>query len=295
MGAKQSIVFIINPISGNINKDDVPKWIAQHIDGDVYDYEIRHTQHAGHGHELAQAAIEQGNNIIIAIGGDGTIHEVASALVSTDAILGIIPLGSGNGLARHLRIPLDPIAAMKLIPSGTVLKMDTARVNASFMVATAGLGFDAQVAHRFSELSGRGFLGYVKAIIKELRHYAPIEIVLESGDRKIQGKFFMASIANISQFGNGFAISPLSDVQDGLLEVCLIRKVNVWNMWRIAWAMYRHTLHQLSAVEIFSVDTVTLELPNAVNKIHIDGEPLESDKRVSIQVHPKSLKVLVPH
>lgn len=294
MDSKQSIAFIINPISGNIDKSKVPTWIDQIMSPVKVHYTIVYTEYEGHGSILAKEFVTEGYTIIVAVGGDGTIHEIASALVATPSVLGIIPLGSGNGLARHLGIPLDTQEAIELIANGDVSAIDTATLNGSFMVATAGLGFDAHVAHRFAKYEGRGFKGYVKAIIQALKSYKPVDIEIMTSDRLIKGSFFMTSIANISQFGNGFAISPLSDVQDGLLEICLIRKVNWFNMWSIAWAMYRYTLHKHPSVEIFSTTNASIKLTEKNNKIHIDGEPRDVSAEILIEVKPKSLLLKVP-
>ena len=213
--------YIINPHSGANNKDTFLRIVTllksdpQHV--------IWETTQPLEAVDFAKKAIQQGATKIIAVGGDGTINEVASVLVGKSIPLGIIPVGSGNGLARHLNIPLDYKKAFKKALVGASIKIDVGYINNKPFFCTAGIGFDAAVAHRFANSSGRGLINYMKATIKTLFNYKPIEVSINKAPLE---KVFSLSIANANQFGNNAYISPFSNIQDGQLELVKIGILN---------------------------------------------------------------------
>ena len=241
--------------------------------------------------QMAQKAIAQKAEKIIAVGGDGTINEVASALIETTIPLGIIPLGSGNGLARHLNIPLHPKEALHVALHGKEIAMDVGLINNRPFFCTMGIGFDAQVATRFSKSEKRGFKNYVKATIRTLFHYQPIKISLNHGPFE---KVFSLTIANANQFGNNAYISPYSDVQDAQLEVVKIKPLNIFQAAYMAIRLFSKTIHTSKNASIQSVKSLRIQYASK-QPLHIDGEAeLTTQETIEITIEPLSLLVVVP-
>ena len=183
MENRQHILFIINPISGTSNKDEIPQLISKHLDQERFSHEVRFTEYAGHAAEIARQSAEAGIDIVVAVGGDGTINEVARSLVHTQTALGIIPCGSGNGLARHLCIPMDTVKAIELINQCQIESFDYGVINGLPFFCTCGMGFDAFISLKFAEAGKRGPITYVENVLKEGLKYQPetYEIVDENG------------------------------------------------------------------------------------------------------------------
>ncbi|MCC6702819.1 MAG: diacylglycerol kinase, partial [Fluviicola sp.] len=225
---KKKIRFIINPISGGVKKAKVPQMIEAHLDHTLFDYDIAITQYKRHAKSIAEESAKEGIDIVCAVGGDGSVHEVGTALIGTKCHLAIIPTGSGNGLARHLKIPLKTPEAIKNINQLHSICMDTALANDKPFLGVGGYGFDAFIAKRFDEYHIRGFWGYTQLVYEEYFSYNPPKMKIELPDETIKGKFLLCSIANSSEFGNGFVISPKSTVVDGQMELVLLSKFAWW-------------------------------------------------------------------
>lgn len=280
--------FIINPNAGSKNKVKYTKLInliksnSHHI--------IWETTEPLEAVNFALKAIEKGASRIIAVGGDGTINEVASVLVGKTIPLGIIPVGSGNGLARHLNIPLDYKMAFRKALVGAYIKIDVGYINHKPFFCTAGIGFDAAVAHRFAKGNGRGLINYMKATIMTLFKYKPIQVAINDS---IKEKVFSLSIANANQFGNNAYISPFSNIQDGQLELVKIGILNKIQAGIIAVRLFKKNIHHSNNVTLQSFTQASIHyVQNA--PIHIDGENLLTDNELlNITISPMALTVIV--
>lgn len=293
---KKKIRFIINPISGGVKKAKVPQMIEEHLDHDLFDYDIAITQYKKHAKSIAEESAREGIDIVCAVGGDGSVHEVGTALVGSKCHLAIIPTGSGNGLARHLKIPLKTPQAIQNINQFNSLLMDTGLANDKPFLGVGGYGFDAFIAKRFDEYHIRGFWGYTQLVYEEYFSYNPpkmkIELMGENGQpgEIIKGRYLLCSIANSSEFGNGFCISPNSNVVDGKMEFVLLSKFAFWKTLGILGRFFFKRIEGSGHIRIvpFEKARITLETPLA----HYDGEPFDVRKEINIQIIPKSLYVL---
>ncbi|MGE4540303.1 MAG: diacylglycerol kinase family protein [Bacteroidales bacterium] len=292
---KERLLFIVNPISGNTQKESFPDFVKSILDTQRFDYKIIYTEGPGHASELSRQAVADKYDIVVAVGGDGTINEVARCLVNTDTKLGIIPSGSGNGLARHLNIPLSLEGALKLINKGLSSKIDTAIINdKEVFISIAGVGFDALVAKLFARDRGRGFFTYFKIVAAKFQYYKPksYELILENGEHLKTRAFFIA-FANSSQFGYNTTIAPEAELNDGLLDVCIVQKPNIFEMPLIINLLLLKMIHKSRYVQVLK--TSELIIKRKKNRvINLDGEPIKLKKNLHIKVNPLSLNVIIP-
>ena len=226
---KEKILFIVNPISGHHDKSKFPSIVEKLIDKDKYDYTITLTEYGGHAVELTKQAIDNQYDIIVAVGGDGTINEVATTMIGASQTFAIVPYGSGNGLARHLHLPLKPDKVItEVINKGVKSKIDTAAMNGVPYISIAGVGFDAIIADFFAQDPHRGIKTYVKLVTKEYLHFQPkkYHLILD-GKEEIDCEPFFISFANSNQFGSNAVVSPTASLNDGLLDVCIFKKPNM--------------------------------------------------------------------
>jgi YegS/Rv2252/BmrU family lipid kinase len=280
--------FIINPNAGSKNKAKYTKLI--HLIKSNSNHIIWETTEPLEAVAFTQKAIEKGATRIIAVGGDGTINEVASVLVGKAIPLGVIPVGSGNGLARHLNIPLDYKKAFKKTLVGASIKIDVGYINHKPFFCTAGIGFDAAVAHRFAMGNGRGLINYMKATIITLFKYTPIQVRINNNAIE---KVFSLSIANANQFGNNAYISPFSNIQDGQLELVKISILNKIQAGIIAVRLFKKNIHNSNNVTLQSCKQASIHYLNNA-PIHIDGENLLTDNELlNITISPMALTVIV--
>ena len=287
---KKKIRFIINPISGGTRKAKVPEMIEKHLDHSLFDYDIAITQYKKHAKSIAAESAREGIDIVCAVGGDGSVHEVGTAITGTNCHLAIIPTGSGNGLARHLKIPLKTPEAIKNINELNSLLMDTGLANDKPFLGVGGYGFDAYIAKRFDEYHIRGFWGYAQLVYEEYFSYNPPKMKIELDNETIRGNYLLCSIANSSEFGNGFIISPKSNVYDGQLEFVLLSKFPFYKTLTILMRFFLKKVEGSRHIRIvpFKKVRITLEAPLA----HYDGEPFDVRKEINIEIIPKSLHVL---
>ena len=205
---KKKIVFIINPISGTVSKSGIPALIEQVLDKEKYSYEIRETEHAGHAEEIAIECKEQGVDVVVAVGGDGTVNEVARGITNSNTALGIIPCGSGNGLARHLMLPMDFKKDIDILNQCEIHDLDYGIINDHAFFCTCGMGFDAFISMKFAEAGKRGLTTYVENVLKEGLNYKPETYRIEDENGTIINRAFLISCANASQYGNNAYIAP---------------------------------------------------------------------------------------
>jgi len=291
---KKKIFFIVNPLAGGKKKSNVVRNIQQNTDTASLDYEIRLTERAGHATELSREAIERGFDIIVAAGGDGTINEVARELIGKETILGIIPLGSGNGLARHLGIPRYVSQAVRLINMANYILIDTAEINGYPFISIAGVGFDALVAKEFAKNKKRGFITYFNIIRNRLIGYKPKKytLVFDEG-RQITDRAFFISFANSNQFGYNTTIAPNARLNDGLLDVCIVKKPKLPELPVVINLLFLKRIDLAPGVTIVQSKGLTVNRKKA-RLVNIDGEAVKMGKKLRIVVKPLSLKVIIP-
>ena len=288
---KRKVLFIINPISGGRRKDNFPDLLSRNLDQRKFEPEYIYTEYRGHARVIAERAVEEGIDIVAAVGGDGTINEIASAVESTRSALAIIPWGSGNGLARFLNIPLKTSAALKNLNRTTVQLIDTAIFNEKKFFNMAGIGFDAHISAHFAKNKTRGFGGYIKATLREIALYRSQLYKIDIDGVEIERKAFMVSFANSSQFGNNAYVAPKASVKDGVLDVCIIKPFPLYYFPVIVYHMFRKTAHRSRYVEIIQGKAIKVEreTPGAV---HLDGEPEMMGREFTVEIRPLSLAVM---
>lgn len=284
------IRFIINPVSGVGKKGMFPELIERYIDSDRFDYDIVYTEYRKHAKELASRSSLEGIDIVCAVGGDGSVHEVGTALIGTKTKLAIIPTGSGNGLARHLNIPLNIEKAIQNINEMNVMKMDTVLVNDKPFLNAGGYGFDALIAKKFDEGKKRGFVTYIKLVLREFFRYNPVNVSVDVNGQVKSMPVMLCTIANASEFGNGFCVSPKSDVTDGKIELFLLKPFRLWSLPLLAFQFFRRRSDRSKFTEIISFEKARISLSKSM--AHYDGEPFDVRKELNVQVVPKSLHIL---
>lgn len=291
---KKKIIFIINPISGHHNKNNFPHLVDKHIDKNQYEYSIAFTEYAGHATELTMKAIEDGFEYIAAVGGDGTINEIAKCLIGKKQVLIIIPLGSGNGLARHLELPFKVERLInEVINNGKVYKIDTAVMNGIPFISIAGIGFDALIADYFAKDENRGFLTYAKLVTEKYPNYKQKEYTLILDDETtIECKPFFVTFANSSQFGYNAEISPKASVQDGLLDVCIFKKPNILEVPIVATYFLVKQIDKSNFIDIYKAKKIKV-IRKEAEVTNIDGEPVEMNKDITVEINPLSLNILL--
>ncbi len=291
---KSKIIFIVNPISGGRRGINLSSIINKRVDRNKFDFEIILTEYAGHAVEISKQKVKEETDIIVAVGGDGTINEVAANMIGSKSILGIIPHGSGNGLARHLSIPRITEKAIELINLTNTTKIDTATINGTAFISIAGLGFDAHVANLFANSKRRGFLTYFKIIAENYHDYKPKKytLKLDSG-RTIDTEAFFISFANSNQFGFNTSIAPNAKLNDGKLDICIVKKPFLVEIPLIANLLLLRKINLSPHVEIITSSNFTVsQAENCV--ANIDGEAIKLGKELHVKVKPLSLNIIIP-
>ncbi|MBS1525653.1 MAG: diacylglycerol kinase family lipid kinase [Bacteroidetes bacterium] len=287
---KSKALFIINPVSGGRNKDNVPELIEKNLDPHLFEPTIVFTNRAYHATKLAKNGIGQ-YDYIIAVGGDGTVNEIASAVVGTDAVMGIIPFGSGNGLSRFLGIPMDTEKAVRTLNERRIETIDAARLNRQWFFNIAGMGFDAHIGEVFAQNKTRGFVTYIKAAFAEVLNYKPERYQIEVDGKIFDREAFMVSFANSSQFGNNAHVSPRASVQDGLLDVCIVKPFPLYRFLEMGIRMFLKLADRSRYVEIIRGRHIFVKRTQA-GAVHLDGEPQIMEADAEINVVPNSLKII---
>ena len=291
---KKKIIFIVNPISGHHNKNNFPNLVNNYIDKNQFEYKIVYTERANHPTELTMQAIEEGYEYIAAVGGDGTINEVAKCLIGKEQILIIVPLGSGNGLARHLGLPFKTERLInEVINKGKVYKIDTASMNGTPFISIAGIGFDALIADYFAKDGNRGWKTYAKLITEKYPNFKPKEYTLILDDEKtVQCKPFFVTFANSSQFGYNAEISPKASVQDGLLSTCFVYKFSkIGALMRLPFLAIGAHEH-FKGFKVFDCKSIDIKIKKPM-ALHTDGEYLGDVTEVSYRCLPGKMRFMV--
>ncbi|MBO4231936.1 MAG: YegS/Rv2252/BmrU family lipid kinase [Bacteroidales bacterium] len=291
----KKILFIINPISGKKRKDFLVEKIRQKFDNEAFDVEIAYTEHAGHGAELAAAAVLRGTDVIAAVGGDGTINEVASQLLNTNTTLAIVPLGSGNGLAHHLAIPQNANKCLQLIADKCDKPelVDTCSINDDFFFSIAGVGYDAKVAYDFNHGNERGFHGYFKYILKDYFNYNYNTYIIDCDGDRIEKKAFFITFANSSQWGYNVKIQPKASVQDGLVDVCIAKKPHWFALGDTVASLLMNRIDHRKLIEYKKCKELVISIKDGQKMFwHVDGDSREPVEKIVIKIIPHSLKVI---
>lgn len=290
---KKKIRYIINPKSGTKRKVDIKTLLNELTDAHTVDIDICLTKEPKHATELAKEAAEKKYDIVVAVGGDGSANETAKGLTGSGTALGIVPTGSGNGMARHLKIPMDTVDAIHVINRANSMKIDTVTVNGEFCLGTIGIGFDAHIAHLFAESKVRGYATYVKLVLSEFYKYEPKVFALSVDGNEYSRACFLLTFANSSQFGNNAVIAPFADVQDGILEVSMMSKFPAYAAPHLIYRLMNNIIHKSRYFEMDKGKIVTVKNSNSLQG-HIDGEPVTFQGNLEIRVVPASLSVIVP-
>ena len=290
---KPKVRFIINPISGGKKKDHIPDAIRKaclelNIDADIFlCSSIAETK------EKTKEAIHLNYQAVIAVGGDGTINLIGAELVNTQVALGIIPMGSGNGLARSLRIPFNIKQAINSICEFNMQSIDTGEVNGIPFINLSGIGFDAHVAGIFHNSQRRGLISYAKIILREFYQFTQEPIELHMDGEIIHTKAFLLAVCNGPQFGNNAIIAPLASLRDGVFHITILKRLKWFDAPRLAYRLFRGTIHLDSNTDCFSAKSLTIVRSNN-GLMNIDGEPIMLSKNLRIEMRPLSLNVIVP-
>ncbi len=291
MRSIQHITFIINPISGTQSKHEIPDLIDRMMDKERFECKVCITEYAGHAAELAKACAAQGDDIVVAVGGDGTVNEVARSLVHSKTALGIIPCGSGNGLARHLCIPMDIRKALDIINQAQIVDFDYGVINDLPFFCTCGMGFDAFISLKFAEAGKRGPITYVENVLKEGLKYKPetYEIIDDNGTTKY--KAFLIACANASQYGNNAYIAPGATMKDGKMDVIIMEPFDALEAPQIAADLFMKTLGNNSKIKTFRTRKLTIhrQSPGA---IHYDGDPIMTNSDIEVHIEHLGIRIV---
>lgn len=291
---KKKIVFVINPISGTQGKEQILAWMNEKLDREKYDMEVVYTEYAGHAVKIAEQKAAEKAFAVVAIGGDGTINEIARSLVHTDTALGIIPCGSGNGLARHLQIPLDPKKAVDIINGGRLEVIDYGKINGIPFFCTCGVGFDAFVSLKFSQAGKRGPLTYLEQTLLESLKYRPEVYELEmDGNASARYRAFLIACGNASQYGNNAYITPRATLDDGLLDVTILEPFTVLDVPSLSFQLFNKTIDQNSRIKTFQCKSLRIHRSKP-GVVHFDGDPMMAGEDIEVSIVQRELKVIVP-
>ena len=290
---KKKIRFIINPKSGTAPKHDIPDLINRILDKNQYDFEIAVTEGPKHATALSREAAQKNCHVVVSIGGDGSANEVAEGLLETETALAFIAAGSGNGMSRHLKIPMRIENALHVINTGKIEQIDTIRLNEAFCLGTIGVGFDAHIAHLFADSPKRGYLTYVKFVLTEFYKYKPLTYELTVDDRAFSKECFLLTFANSSQFGNNAVIAPFANVQDGIIEVSMLKNFSFLNAPSLIYRLMNNSIHHSNFFSMMKGKNIVLK-NNRLLKAHIDGEAVTFNSDLHIKIMPHSLNVLIP-
>ena len=290
----KKVFTIINPISGTVPKKKIAGLIKKMFHPDLFETAIVVTEYAGHAIELTRRALEDGFDYIIAAGGDGTVNEVARTMVHSNSSLGIIPLGSGNGLARDLGISMDTKKAIATIIAGNTITIDYCKANEYAFFCTCGVGFDALVSERFSEGKKRGPISYVKSAITEYIKFRPdtYKITLDDGT-VIDEKAFLITCANASQYGNNAYIAPNANIQDGKMDVVVLTPLHPIDVGPITFQLFTKQIKNNHKASHYRSEKVLIKR-GMPGPMHIDGEPIYAGKEIAIETIPAGLHVIAP-
>lgn len=290
---KKQILFIVNPISGTQNKEFILGLIENTINRDLFDFKICKTQYAGHAFDIATEAVKQHIDFVVAIGGDGTINEIGRALIHTDTALGIIPCGSGNGLARHLHISMEASKAINIINEAHVRNIDYGIIAGHPFFCTCGVGFDAFVSLKFADSGKRGLLSYLENTLQESLTYKPETYEIENSSGSVRYKAFLIACANASQYGNNAYIAPQASLTDGMMDITVLEPFTVLDVPSLSFQLFNRTLDKNSRIKTMRDKKIIIHRASE-GVFHFDGDPTIGGKDLEVEIVPLGLKVITP-
>jgi diacylglycerol kinase (ATP) len=290
---KEKIAFVINPKSGTASKKNIPELIQAHLDLKRYEPVFLFTKEAGHASRLTDKCLKEGFLKIVAVGGDGTVNEVAKVMVHTKAALGIIPVGSGNGLARYLKIPLKTSDAIAMLNNCAESDIDFGTINDHPFFCTCGVGFDAHIGNKFSQSTKRGFWTYVKETVLAFFCYRSKKYTIKIDDQKFKTQAFMVTVANAGQYGNDVYISPSADIRDGLLDLCILSPFPKVQAIDLGIKLFKRTIDKSKYLDVIRGKRITIKRKKK-GEVHLDGEPARMGKKLKIRIEDRGMKVLIP-
>ncbi len=288
--------LIVNPISGTRSKhykQRLADAIEARLSQSGFDVDTAFTTARGDATRLARQAVDAGFDGVIACGGDGTVNETARAMIGAPIPMGIIPSGSGNGLARHITIPIDPMAALDVIVARNIVDCDYASVNGKDFFCTFGVGFDAAVSDRFAAAPARGKMTYIKSALYEFRHYSPQTYQLELDGTQIERQAWLIACCNASQYGNNAYIAPHASITDGLLDVIIVKRASRLRTLFLGFDLMSGLIESNDMVEVHRVRHAVITR-DAAGSAHLDGEPATFGEKLDVVCHPAALKLFVP-
>lgn len=298
---QRKIIYLVNPVSGTGKKESLEKLIEQKTKSKAISYDIIHTNKDGDYDYLKLKIAKEGITDVVMAGGDGTVNQVVSDLCETGVNFGIIPMGSGNGLAFCAGIPKNPSKALDIIFKGNASDVDAFKINNRFSCMLSGLGFDAQVAHDFANKASRGLLTYTQQSLFQYFKAHPYQFEIVLDNFSFYTDAFFISIANSNQFGNHFTIAPQANLDDGLLDIVIVQKMN---KAKLPFAILRqirgnNDLQQLvddmSQKNILYFQTPSLTIRNLKHApFHVDGEPAETAEEFKVEIIRKCFHLLQP-
>ncbi|MDN5214450.1 diacylglycerol kinase family lipid kinase [Fulvivirgaceae bacterium BMA12] len=292
MQRKEKLLFVVNPISGYGKKDQIGALIDKYLDHHKYEYQLFKTNFPGHARELAQKAVSDETDMVIAVGGDGTINEIVNVLAKTQVKLGIIPLGSGNGLGRHVGIPLNPKKAINSINKGKCLPIDTCLVNGVTFVNMAGVGFEAYISKVFNESNERGLLTYLKCVIQHFNNYRTESYEFMVEGKLIKQRYLTIAFANSQQYGNNAYVAPRASIKDGYLDVVFVQTFPFYYWPVLIFKTLTKKLHTSRYIKTHRTKHFHLKAEHPV-PMHVDGDFHSSLADFQVEIQPKSLNLIV--
>lgn len=291
--SKKTAYVIINPVSGTGSKEQIADRL-QKFDFHGCDMQIFWTEYPNHATQITSAAVTNKIDYVFAVGGDGTINEVAKALVGTDTVLGIIPHGSGNGLARHLNIPINVNKALLVAKQHNVQIIDYGIANGNLFFCTCGVGYDAQVSEKSLHQKSRGKVMYAKNMVDVFYQFEPENYKITTSEHIFEGPAFTVTCANASQYGNNAYIAPNADIQDGKMNVAILKPLSVFNLPKIAIQMFTKRINDNCKHKELITPNVLIERERK-GVMHLDGNAIYTEKDIHIEIIARGLKVLVSH
>lgn len=290
---KAKVCVIINPVSGTESKKNIPEEIAAAFDQKKFDVIIRITGYPNHATEITRQAVAEQFKYVIVAGGDGTVNEVARALINTDTILGIIPFGSGNGLARELGISMDTKKAIRIILREHTRTIDYGIANDHTFFCTCGVGFDALISDKFAEEKKRGPLGYLRNILEAVVDFKSEEYEITHDSGTIKEQAFVVTCGNASQYGNDAYITPGADLEDGKMNVSILKPITALEIPQTTLQLFTKNIDKNSKMISLVTSELTIKRSSS-GVMHVDGEPVSTGKEIKVEIIPKGLKVLAP-
>lgn len=283
-------LFLVNERSGRRREFDMAEMIGESWHGT---FEMQRCGRKEDLDAIVDRAEAEGFDVVYAVGGDGTVHETAKRVIGRKLALGILPMGSGNGFARHIGLPVDPAASLQACRGGRVVSIDTAEVNGNPFLGVMGIGFDAVVAERFASSSVRGLETYVKEGLAAFADFRAEEYAIESNGETMKRTAFVIAVANSGQYGNNARVAPLASLRDGRLDVVIVSDTSMIGAALLLARLFTGTFHRSDSVTTFQTDAVTIRRPRA-GVAHLDGEPVTLGEELHVRVRPRSLNLLVP-